>query len=323
MIASAWLLLGLVSLILGAELITGAGSRLAGRLGVPPLVVGLTVVSIGTSTPELAVGVEAARLGAGSIAVGNIVGTNLVNILLILGLSAALAPLALQLQTVRFDLPVMTAAAFALVVLTWDGELDRADGAILAGAALAYTALVLHWTRHESRAMRRAYAKEYGKDPEVPPVYEIARDVVLLSAGIAAAVVGAGWLVDGASELARTFGVSEAVIGLTVVAIGTSAPELVTTVVGTLRNNRDIAIGNLLGSSIYNIFAILGLTCLVSPEPLQIDPALIRIDLPLMTAVALLCIPVFVSGRRVSRLEGASFVAGYAVYLGYLLAVRT
>jgi cation:H+ antiporter len=322
MIATAWLVLGLAALIVGAELITRAGSRLAARLGIPPLVIGLTVVSLGTSTPELAVGIEAARVDAGSLAVGNIAGTNLVNLLLILGLSALIEPLALHLQTVRFDLPVMTAAAVTLTALAWDGELTRADGFVLVGAALGYTALVLHWTRHESRAIRREFAEEYGKPPDGRAL-EIVRDLALLTAGIVAVVLGAVWLVDGAEDLARMLGVSDAVIGLTIVAVGTSAPELVTTMVGTLRRNRDIAIGNLLGSSIYNIFAILGVTCLVPSGGLRIDPALVRVDLPLMTAVALVCVPVFVSGRRVSRLEGALFVGGYTAYSGYLVLART
>jgi cation:H+ antiporter len=181
----------------------------------------------------------------------------------------------------------------------------------------------MRWTRRESRATRREFAAEYRKPRDGHAAREIARDVALLVVGIALVVVGAGWLVDGAEDLARMIGVSDAVIGLTVVAIGTSAPELVTTIIGTLRNNRDIAIGNLLGSSIYNIFAILGVTCLIPSTGLAVDPELVRIDLPVMTAVALVCVPVFLTGRRVSRLEGALFVGAYVAYLSYLVFART
>jgi cation:H+ antiporter len=323
MVASGWILLGLAALIAGAELLTRAGSRLAAQLGVPPLVIGLTIVAVGTSAPELAIGIEAALIGAGSLAVGNIAGTNTANILLILGLSALTRPLALHLQTVRFDLPVMTVACVALTAMAWDGELTRVAGVVLVGAAVVYTAAVMRWTRRESRAIRREFAAEYRKPRDGHAAREIARDVALLVVGIALVVVGAGWLVDGAEDLARMIGVSDAVIGLTVVAIGTSAPELVTTIIGTLRNNRDIAIGNLLGSSIYNIFAILGVTCLIPSTGLAVDPELVRIDLPVMTAVALVCVPVFLTGRRVSRLEGALFVGAYVAYLSYLVFART
>jgi cation:H+ antiporter len=323
MIAVAWLIMGIAVLIGGAELLERGGSRLAARLGVPPLVIGLTVVSIGTSTPELAVGIEATLRGSGSLAVGNIAGTNTLNILLILGLSALLKPLAVSVRTVRFGLPMMIVAAVALMAMAWDGFLTRAEGAVLVGAALVFTVMIVRLARLESRAVRAEFAREYGAPREGRATRDVAWHFALLVGGIAMIVVGAKWLVDGAVQLARMLGVSDAFIGLTVVAIGTSSPELVTTVIGTLRNTRDIAIGNLLGSSIYNIILILGVTCLIPPSGIDVDPDLVGVDLPVMTAVTLVCVPVFVSGHRVTRLEGALFVGAYVAYLTYLVLTRT
>jgi cation:H+ antiporter len=323
MIAVAWLIMGIAALIGGAELLERGGSRLAARLGVPPLVIGLTVVSIGTSTPELAVGIEATLRGSGSLAVGNIAGTNTLNILLILGLSALLKPLAVSVRTVRFGLPMMIVAAVALMAMAWDGFLTRAEGAVLVGAALVFTVMIVRLARLESRAVRAEFAREYGAPREGRATRDVAWHFALLVGGIAMIVVGAEWLVDGAVQLARMLGVSDAFIGLTVVAIGTSSPELVTTVIGTLRNTRDIAIGNLLGSSIYNIILILGVTCLIPPSGIDVDPDLVGVDLPVMTAVTLVCVPVFVSGHRVTRLEGALFVGAYVAYLTYLVLTRT
>ena len=321
-IATGWLLSGLLLLVAGAELVVRGGSRLAGHLGIRPIVVGLTVVSIGTSTPELAVGIEAARQGSGSLAVGNIAGTNIVNILLILGISAMLQPLALERLTLRFDLPLVTVSALALLAMSIDGTLTRLEGAVLVGSAMVYTALLVIWSRRESRAVRAEYRSEYGIPARRRGGAEAVFAALLLAGGIAVVVAGSDWLVTGAVDLARMIGVSEAFIGLTIVAIGTSSPELVTTIVGTLKGERDIAIGNLLGSSIYNILAILGITCLIPAGGIAVGQNLVRIDIPVMVAVTLLAIPVFVSGRRVTRGEGLLFVTAYAAYAAYLILTR-
>lgn len=321
MIALAWFLLGIAALIGGAELIVRGGSRLAAHLGVPPIVIGLTIVAIGTSTPELAVGIEAALRGAGPLAVGNIAGTNIVNILLILGLSALLKPLAIEAQTLRFDLPLMAFAAILLLVMGWNGVLTRFEGGLLVTAAILYSAAVVTWARRESRRVRAEYANEYGV-PRKGRVRDTVSSTALVIAGVAVTVIGSDWLVDGAVALARMLGVSDAFIGLTIVAVGTSSPELVTTLIGTLRNERSIAIGNLLGSSIYNVLLILGITCLIPPSGLAIGQTLARVDIPLMTAVALAAVPVFLTGRRVTRLEGGLFVAAYFGYVAYLLLTR-
>lgn len=322
MSALAWCLFGLLLLVAGAELIVRAGSRLAALVGIPPILIGLTIVAVGTSTPELAVGINAALQGNGSLAVGNIAGANSLNILFILGLSALLMPLSLEMRTLRFDLPVMTAAALALLVMAWDGVLTRMEGMALVTAGIAYTAAVIHWARRESRAVIAEFSKEY----PVPPANGERRkpwsSLAVLLAGIAIVVVGAELLVDGAVALARMMGVSDAFIGLTVVAIGTCSPELVTTVVSTLRQERDIAIGNLLGSSVYNILFILGAIVIVPSAGIPVETALIRIDIPVMGAAAIACVPIFLSGRRVTRMEGAALVASYLAYLTYLVAAR-
>jgi len=323
MIAFLWCIAGLAVMIGGAELLVRGGTRVAARLGIPPLVIGLTVVALGTSMPELAVGVEAAWQGSGALAVGNIAGTNTANLLLILGLSAWISPLALELPTLRLNLPMMIGSALLLLALAWDGVLSRLDGAVLVAGSVAYTGAVIRLARRGNQALKEDFIREYGTPGKTGSAWETAWSVVALLVGIALTVVGADWLVDGASGLARMFGVSEAVIGLTIVALGTSSPELVTAVVGTLRNERDIAIGNLLGSSVYNILGILGVTSLVPSAGLAVEANLVRIDIPVMAAVTIVCAPVFISGRRVSRLEGALFVTTYGIYLTYLVVART
>lgn len=321
-VASVWLLLGLTLLVTGAELLVRGGSRVAAHLGIRPIVIGLTVVSIGTSTPEFAVGIEAARRGAGALAVGNIAGTNIVNILLILGMSALLKPLALERLTLRFDLPLMVVASLALLVMSLDAILTRLEGAVLVLAAALFTVALVAWSRQESRKVRAEYRSQYGASRSQHRIGEVARAALMLVGGIAIVVLGSDWLVRGAVDLAQLIGVSEAFIGLTIVAIGTSMPELATTAIGTLHGDRDIAIGNLLGSSIYNVFAILGVTCLVPAAGIELGPDLIRVDIPVMAAVALISIPTFVSGRTVSRAEGGLFVTAYFIYLAYLLLTR-
>jgi len=321
---TAWVLmvLGLVALITGAELLVRGGSRLAARLGIPPIVVGVTVVSLGTSTPELAIGVQSALQDDGTLALGNIAGTNTVNLLLILGLSALIRPLAMKTETLRFDLPVMSAAALLLLVMAWDGVLSRTEGVIMILGAALYAGWIVVWTRRESQAVKDEYEHELGVPTAQRTRRAVAVNVTLLVAGIVVIVVGADLLVDGAVQIAQTFGVSDAVIGLTIVAVGTSAPELVTTMVSTVKDDRDIAIGNILGSSVYNILLILGVTAVVAPRGAIVEPDLARIDIPVIVAATMVCIPVFITGRRVSRLEGGAFVASYLAYLMSLVLTR-
>jgi len=316
--------IGLLAVIGGAELVVRGGTRIAARFGISPMVIGVTIVAIGTSTPELAIGIDAALRDSGSLAVGNIAGTNTLNLLLILGLVALLQPLTLRSQTLLLDLPMIVGAAVLLLLLAADGLLTRLDGGILILLGLVYTAFIVRAVRRETVAVRTEFAREYGTPKrELAFTGQLVRDSVWLIAGIAVIVVGADWLVDGAVEMARGFGVSETFIGLTIVAIGTSAPELVTAMVATLHKERDIAVGNLLGSSVYNIVFILGATALVPPDGVSIDAPLIAIDIPVMLGAAIACVPVFLTGRRIHRLEGAAFIAAYLIYLAYLLIART
>ncbi len=317
-------LLGLCVLVVGAELLTRGGSALAARLGVPPIVIGLTVVAVGTSAPELAVSIDAAAQGNGALAVGNIAGTNTVNVLLILGLSAFIRPLGLHVQTLRLDLPVMVIAAIALMVMAMGGHLTQREGLVLVAAGALYTVIVVHQAQRESRAIRAEFQREYATDWNGAQARrQVVANLTALGVGIAVIALGADWFVDGSVALARIWGVSDAFIGLTVVAIGTSSPELVTTILSTLKGERDIAVGNLLGSSVYNIFFILGAACLVTPQGIPVTTELIWIDIPVMALVALVCIPVFLSGRIITRLEGGLFVAAYATYLACLVVGRT
>lgn len=321
--ALAWCLAGLVLLVAGADLLVHGGTRIAERLNISPAVIGLTLVAIGTSAPELAIGIDAALQGHGDMAVGNIAGTNVVNILLILGLSALMIPVPLRTETLRLDLPMIVAASLVLMAMAWDGFLSRSEGFLLVAGALIYTAAIVRIAHRESKAVQVSYATEIAEGTETSSARHLGRNLFRLVAGIAIVVVAADWLVYGAVQLARLWGVSDAFIGVTIVAIGTSAPELVTTIVSTLRRQRDIAIGNLLGSSVYNVLFILGLTCIAAPSGITVSRVLVTVDIPVMAAVALVCVPAFWTGRKVSRTEGALFVSAYIFYLSYLVAART
>lgn len=323
---------GLVVVTLGAEMVLRGAARIAGLLRVPPILIGLTIVSVGTSTPELAVGLAAAHEGRDALAVGNIAGTNIFNILMILGASALIRPLPLRLLSIRLDVPVMIGTALILLAMSADGVLARAEGIAMLTLAVLYTLALVWLSRIETVAMRRQFAEEYGAAVALPqpglglPESTLGIGVwnmLLLTAGMALTVLGAELLVSGAAAIARIHGVSDAVIGLTIVAVGTSAPELATTLVATIRDDRDVAIGNLIGSSIYNVLVILGLTTVFAADGLDVGPDIRWIDLPLAALVALVCLPVFRSERRVSRAEGAAFVGAYLAYFSFVAAIRT
>jgi cation:H+ antiporter len=310
---------GLGGLLVGADLIVRGGAALASHLGVRPIVIGLTVVALGTSLPELAVGIDAVRQGSPGLAVGNIVGANLVSILFILGLSALIRPIAFERRTLRFDLPAMTAASLALWLLALDDSLTRVDGIILCLGGAAYTAGIIWTSRRESAPVRADYASHSERSPA--RARQGLLRVLTMVAGIALVLLGAEFLVDGSIEIARSLEVSEAMIGLTVIAIGTTSPELVTTLTSTLRGERDIAVGNLLGSSVYNIAVILGITVLTAPAELQIPQEVLAADLLVLAVVTLITVPVLLSGHRISRLEGGAYVAAYLGYLVWLIVV--
>lgn len=312
---------GLVVILLGAELLLRGASRIAAMLGLRPILVGLTVVAVGTSAPELAVGIAAVTEGRGAMAVGNIAGTNTLNILLILGISAAIRPLPLQLMSIRLDVPVMIASAIALFLMARDGVLSRVEGSLLVAAYLAYVFALIRLERREPPTMNQEFSQEYS-----PAALNAGRGwlrgswhATLLLSGIGLTILGAKLMVAGAVSLAQSFGISDAIIGLTIMAIGTSMPELATTVLSTIKNDRDVAVGNLVGSSISNILLILGVTCLVAPNGVDVSRDVLWIDLPLAAAVAVVCYPVFRSDQRVSRREGLALVAAYLVYVTTLV----
>lgn len=317
-------LAGLVVLVLGAEFILRSATRIAAMLGVRPIIIGLTIVSVGTSLPELAVGITAVSEDRGSLAVGNIAGTNILNILFILGLSAAIRPLRLQLMSLRLDVPVMIASSVVIFFMAINGVLSQLEGGILVLSALAYIIALVRLSKKETVSMRREFAEEFSKEVlvEKPGLLAGTANTFLLIAGMGLTILGADFLVKGSVSIAASMGVSDAVIGLTIVAIGTSAPELVTTMIATVKDDRDVAIGNLIGSSISNILVILGVTCLVAPHGVDVSRDVLWLDLPLAAAVAIACYPVFRSDRMVSRAEGIIFVSMYLVYMSALILFR-
>jgi cation:H+ antiporter len=308
---------GLVALIAGAELLVKGASRLALAVGVSPLVVGLTVVAFGTSSPEVAVSVGAVAAGNTDIAVGNVVGSNVFNVLFILGASALIAPLLVHAQIIRQEVPIMLGASILLLVVVLDGVLSRFDGALLFALLIAYTVFLVRQSRAESREIQDEYAQEYGQARN--PAGHWALQVGLIIAGLVLLVVGSNWLVDASVAFARALGVSDLVIGLTIIAAGTSMPEVATSLLAALRGERDIAVGNVIGSNTFNILGCLGLSGLVSSDGLRIAPAVMNFDLWVMIAVAVACLPVFMAGRQIGRGKGLLFLGYYVAYVAYLV----
>jgi len=315
----ALFVLGLVTLVAGAQLLVRGAAKLALALAVSPLVVGLTVVAFGTSAPELAISVRAAWGGQTDIALGNVVGSNIFNVLFILGLSALIAPLVVAPQVVRQEVPVMLGVSLALFALALDGGIGRADGALLFGLLVAYTVFLVWQSRRETRATQDEFAHALPGAARQTRDRHWSAQLGLIAAGLALLVAGARWLVEAAVAIAAALGLSEMVIGLTIVAAGTSLPEAATSVVAALRGERAIAVGNIVGSNAFNILAVLGLSALLAPAALPVAPAMLRFDIPVMIAVAAACLPIFFSGHLIARWEGALFLAYYAAYAAYLL----
>ncbi len=309
---------GLILLVGGAELLVRGASRLAVAAGVSPLVIGLTVVAYGTSAPEMAVSANAALSGQADLSVGNVVGSNIFNTLFILGISAAIAPLAVSQQLIRRDVPLMIGVSGLFAALALDLRLGRVEGAILLAGAISYTWWSIRQSRREGEPVRQEYAEAFGKPGPVRRHPWLLHAGCIL-AGLGALVLGSHWLVEGAVILARYLGVSELVIGLTIVAAGTSLPEVATSVVASLRGERDIAVGNVVGSNLFNILAVLGLAGVLAPGGLAISPAALRLDIPVMLATAVLCLPIFLTGYVISRREGLLLLASYLVYTACLV----
>lgn len=311
--------LGVAALVVGAEVLVRGASAVAVRTGLSPVVVGLTVVAFGTSTPELAVSVGAALRDEAGLAVGNVVGSNIFNILGVLGLSAIVGGgLVVAQKIVRIDVPIMVGVSVLLLLMSLDNRVGRLEGIVLFAGIVAYTVWTVRASRTETAEVSAEYDEAIG-----PPTRPVWADIGLIVVGIALLVVGAEFMVGAASDIARSFGVSDLVIGLTVVAVGTSAPELATSVVAALRGERDIAVGNAVGSNIFNILGVLGISSILAPGGLAISDDALRLDLPIMVAVAVACLPVFFNGYELKRWEGAMFALYYVAYVAFLVLDQT
>jgi len=318
-----WILLvgGLGLLVAGAELLVRGGAALAARLGISSLVIGLTIVAYGTSSPELAVSANAVLTGQPNIALGNVVGSNILNVLFILGTASLICPLQVSAQLVRVDVPVMVGVSAALLVMSLDGKLDRADGMILLAGMAAYTVLVIHLGRKAgSLAKTDPESKPLQADEKAAALKTLVWNVFLCLAGLGILIWGAGWFVDAAIQIARSFGISELVIALTIVAAGTSMPEVATSIMASVRKERDIAVGNIVGSNIFNILGILGVSVVLAGEKgLSVPAGLMHFDYVVMLAAAAACLPIFFSGHTIARWEGGVFFFYYVVYTAYLI----
>lgn len=316
---------GLVLLIVGAELLVRGASKLAQSFGVSPLVVGLTIVAFGTSSPEVAVSVSSALSGKTDIAVGNVVGSNIFNVLFILGVSALITPLVVNAQIIRQEVPIMIGASLLLLALGLDGRVGLTDAALLVGLLVAYTVFLIVQSRRETQATRDEYAEEmHINAAQRSWLDQRWAQLVCIVAGLALLVLGSDWLVTAAIAFAKAMGVSDLVIGLTIVAAGTSMPEVATSVMAAIKGERDIAVGNVIGSSTFNILGCLGVSGLAAgASGLALPPSVLNFDIWIMLAVAFACLPVFMTGREIARWEGAVFVGYYAAYTAYLILAST
>jgi len=312
-----YLIGGFILLVIGAEVLVRGAARLAARFGISPLVIGLTVVAFGTSAPEMAVSTQSAFLGQGDIAIGNVIGSNIFNVLVVLGLSALIIPLLVSRQLVRLDVPIMIAAAFLAWLLALDGSYSRLDGLILFACIITYTGYLIISSLRAWKP-EQTIVDEYSAQVN-PHRFATLINSTYILLGLALLVAGSNLLVTGAVGLAHALGLSELVVGLTIIAVGTSLPELATSLLAAWKGERDIAVGNIVGSNLFNLLAVLGLAGLVSPEKIPVAQNAISFDFPVMLAVMLACLPVFFAGYRISRWEGALFFAYYIAYTAYLI----
>lgn len=315
-ISLLWLAIGSAALYYGAEWLVGGGSKTAKKLGISPLIIGLTLVAYGTSAPELVVSVDSALAGQGGISIGNVVGSNICNIALILGLCAVITPLTVNRAMLKSDVPVMalTAVAFCLIYW-WQDGINRLGGAILFAGFVLYNAKVIIGAKKEAALNRSVEtAPEEDGDKAEKPLYLY---LLLAALGLVVLVLGSKAFLKGAVEIAKLTGLSETVIGLTIVAVGTSLPELATSVVAAIKGERDIAIGNVVGSNIFNILLIMGVAPLITPlTGANIQP----MDLIALLATTFLLIPFMITGFRLNRAEGVILLAMYGAYMAWLIS---
>lgn len=306
-----YLIAGIILLYFGAEGLVRGSSSLALRLKLTPLIIGLTVVALGTSMPEMVVSVGAALSGSGGIAAGNALGSNIANIALILGISAIICPLAVHVRIVRIDLPFLVLFSFIIGFMVWDQRIGRLEGTFLVAAIIAYTVFSIISARKETAEAHSLFDQNIPQKQQSIPL-----SLVFAIVGLGLLVAGAQLLVTGAVAIATTIGLSEVVIGLTVVAMGTSLPELATSVVAALKKETDIAVGNVVGSCVFNLLGILGVSSLVAPLE---NLGLSLVDIILMIGLAIILLPLARTGWRLSRWEGVFLLFTYVAYLVYLL----
>ncbi|MFN1836035.1 calcium/sodium antiporter [Balneola sp. MJW-20] len=309
---------GLLLLIGGAELLVRGASRIASALGIPSLIIGLTIVAFGTSAPELAISINGVISGQGSIALGNVIGSNIFNILFILGLSSVITPLFVSSQLLKLDVPLMIALSITVIALGWDLLLSRVDGLLLVSGLIIYLGVLIYISLKNRTDMN---AVDHPDDPDLPLNWFLQGFFVVT--GLLLLILGSRWFVNSAVEIALYLGMSELVIGLTIVSVGTSMPEVVTSVIAAFKGEREIAVGNVVGSNIFNLLSVLGITALISPSGIPVSEAVIGFDLPVMTVVAVACIPIFFTGGIISRWEGAVFLGYYVAYTLFLFLNAT
>jgi cation:H+ antiporter len=314
------LVVGLVFLTLGAEWLVKGASSVAARFGIAPIVIGLTVVAFGTSAPEFAVSVQGALSGNSDVAIGNVVGSNTFNILFVLGLSAVIGALTIEQRIIKRDIPILMVLSIAIYGLIWNDVVGRLEGVVLFVGIIVYTVWLLRGARKsESEKVKAEYEEAMqqveGETVAKPLYFQIGLVVV----GLALLILGSRFLVSSATTIAEAFGVSDLVIGLTVVAAGTSLPELATSVMASYRGQRDIAVGNVVGSNIFNLLAVLGASAAVSSDGIAVNRELIRLDYPVMLAATLVLIPICWNGFAIKRWEGALLTAFYIAYVAYLV----
>lgn len=318
-----FLILGLGILVAGAEILVKGASRIALMAGLSPLIIGLTIVAYGTSMPEMVVSLQAAIAGQADISIGNVVGSNIFNVLLILGVCSIITPLIVAQQLIRLDIPILIGVSGLLLMFGWDGQISRVDGVILASGAILYTTFLIRQSKKENNPdVTEEYLKEFG-EPVPKTGKQIFIQIAYVVGGVALLVLGSSLLVKSSVAIAKSLGISELVIGLTLIAAGTSLPELATSVVASYRGERDIAVGNVVGSNIFNILAVLGFAAIFSPNGIQVSNSAFNFDIPVMFAVALVCLPVFITGRLIDRWEGFLFLFYYIAYTAYLVLDAT
>ncbi|MCB0355680.1 MAG: calcium/sodium antiporter [Bdellovibrionales bacterium] len=306
--------LGLTLLVTGGELLVRSASKIANTLGISPLVIGLTIVAYGTSAPELGVSLFAAIQGSPEIALANVVGSNIFNIGLILGLCSLIAPLTVHLQLIKFEVPIMILVSVLSYLFCLDGKLGRTEGVSLFLGAVFYTSWLVRASKKESAKNRNKIVSAVA-DRKVEGLFKDSSFILL---ALVVLIAGSKLLVNGAVDLAKLLGVSDSLIGLTIVAAGTSLPEVATSVMATVRGKTDIAIGNVIGSNIFNILFILGLSSSIN-SGLKVDPSIIQFDLLFMVGLAVICLPFLMTAKRLVWWEGTVLLGGYFAYIVFLV----